>query len=211
MTTRSTSASTASALISGASPAKRAAVALDRTISDPMPGERRRDGVRQAERQEVGLRIGTQDAEGQHDDARQRLCQRASAVAVRAAHGTQFVGHRLGRAGRSAGFLASARRITRSTAATAGEPLSAGGCSDSVAWRTSTIVRPAERRPPGQHLEQDRAGCEEIAARIDRLARDLLGRHVARRAHHEAGRASGPSRDSASPPAPGARGRNRGA
>jgi hypothetical protein len=31
--------------------------------------------------------------------------------------------------GRSAGFLASARRITRSAAATAGDPVRAGGCS----------------------------------------------------------------------------------
>ena len=37
MTTRSTSASAASALRSGASPGNRAAVALERTISEPMP------------------------------------------------------------------------------------------------------------------------------------------------------------------------------
>ena len=48
--------------------------------------------------------------------------------------------------------------------------------------------RPAvERRPAGEHLEQDRAGGEEIAAGIDGLALDGLGRHVARRAHDHAG------------------------
>ena len=37
-----------------------------------------------------------------------------------------------------------------------------------------------------QHLEQNCPGSEQIAARIDVLADDLLGRHVARRAHHHA-------------------------
>ena len=35
-------------------------------------GQRRRDRIRQAERQEVGLRIGPQDAKRQHDDPRER-------------------------------------------------------------------------------------------------------------------------------------------
>ena len=50
--------------------------------------------------------------------------------------------------GRSAGRLAIARRMTRSTAATAGEPVSAGGCSYSVACRTSTMVRPLKAGRP---------------------------------------------------------------
>ena len=44
----------------------------------------------------------------------------------------------------------------------------------------------AERRASREHLEEDRAGGEEIAARVDRVADRLLGRHVARRAHHHA-------------------------
>ena len=45
----------------------------------------------------------------------------------------------------------------------------------------------AERRPAGEHLEEDRAGGEEIAAGIDGLTLDGLGRHVARRAHDHSG------------------------
>ena len=45
-------------------------------------------------------------------------------------------------------------------------------------------VAAGECRPAREHLEEDRAGREQIGARVDRLARDLLGRHVARRAHH---------------------------
>ena len=48
-------------------------------------------------------------------------------------------------------------------------------------------VAAGERRPARQHLEQDRARREQVAARVDGLAGHLLGRHVARRAHHHAG------------------------
>ena len=130
MTTRSTSASAASALRSGASPAKRAATALDRSDQRSDARQRRRDRVRQAEREEVRFGIRTQDAERQHDQARQRLRQRRGVVAVHAADGAQLLGHRVGRRRAApSGCFASARRITRSTAATAGEPVSAGGCS----------------------------------------------------------------------------------
>jgi len=44
--------------------------------------------------------------------------------------------------------LDSARRITRSTAATAGEPVSAGGCSCSVAFRISMMLRPLNAGRP---------------------------------------------------------------
>ncbi len=48
--------------------------------------------------------------------------------------------------------------------------------------------RPAgERRPPGQHLEQDRARGEQIRPRVERLAEHLFRRHVARRADDGAG------------------------
>ena len=97
MTTRSTSASAASALRSGVSPAKRAAVALERTIERADARQRRRDRVRQAERQEVRLGIGTQHAERQHDEARERAGQRRRVVAVDAANGAQLLGHRVGR------------------------------------------------------------------------------------------------------------------
>ncbi len=53
--------------------------------------------------------------------------------------------------------------------------------------------RAAERRTAGEHLEQDGAGREQIAARVDRLAHHLFGRHVARGADHDAAVASGPA------------------
>ena len=50
--------------------------------------------------------------------------------------------------GRPSGALASARRTTRSTAATQADPASAGGCSCSVAWNTSAVVRPPNAGRP---------------------------------------------------------------
>ena len=46
---------------------------------------------------------------------------------------------------------------------------------------------PAERRSARQHLEQDRAGREQIAAGIDEAAHGLFRRHVAGRAQHQTG------------------------
>ena len=62
-----------------------------------------------------------------------------------------------------------------------------------MACRTSDDRAAAERRTAGKHLEQDRAGREEVAARVDGLAGDLLGRHVPRRAHQRCPCASVPS------------------
>ena len=118
MTTRSTSASAASALRSGASPANRAAVALERTISESMPDKRHRDGVGQAEREKVGVGIGPQNAERQHDDARQRLGHATASVPCTPCTPRSSAAISSAEAGRSAGRLASARRMTRSTAAT---------------------------------------------------------------------------------------------
>ena len=56
-----------------------------------------------------------------------------------------------------------------------------------MAWITSASVLPLNAGRPGEHLEQDGAGGEEIAAGVDGLALDGLGRHVARRAHDHAG------------------------
>ena len=83
MTTRSTSASAASAFRSGASPAKRAAVGARPHDQRADARQRRRDRVGQAEGQEVRLGIGTQDAEGQHHEAREGACQRGRVLARR--------------------------------------------------------------------------------------------------------------------------------
>jgi hypothetical protein len=46
--------------------------------------------------------------------------------------------------------------------------------------------RALERPRPGRHLEQDRSERELVAPEVGRLARGLLGRHVADRAEHHA-------------------------
>ena len=103
MTTRSTSASAARALKSGVSPAKRAAVALDRTISDPRPDKGRRDRVGQTERQKVGFGIGAQHAERQHDQPRQRVGQRRRVIARAPRIARSSAAMSSAEAGRSAG------------------------------------------------------------------------------------------------------------
>ena len=73
---------------------------------------------------------GAQDAEGQHHEAGERAGQGRRVVAAHArARRAARSAMASADAGRSAGRLASARRITRSAAATAGDPVSAGGCS----------------------------------------------------------------------------------
>ena len=148
MTTRSTSASAASALRSGVSAGKRAAVVLERTISEPMPdndvamasgrlnarksvsgsGRRTRNGS-------TTRRVSGRARTWELPSSTPRMARSASAIAS-------------ADAGRSSGRLASARRITRSTAVTAGVPVSAGGCSWSVACNTATTVRPPNARRP---------------------------------------------------------------
>ena len=185
MTTRSTSASAASALRSGASPGNRAAVALERTISEPVARQRRGDRIRQAERQEVGLWIGTQHAERQHDDASERLRQCPRAVAVRSRARPQLLGHDLRGGVPLRGSLGQRAADHPSTAATVGEPLSAGGCSDIVACSTSPTVRPPKAGRPASISNRIAPAANTITAGVDRLAHDLLGRHVSRRTHHE--------------------------
>ena len=91
MTTRSTSASAASALRSGASPGEARGDGARAHDERADARQRRGDRVGQAEGEEVRLGIGAQDAERQHDEARERrapapACRRA----VHAAHGAQL-------------------------------------------------------------------------------------------------------------------------
>jgi len=57
-------------------------------------GQRRRDGVRQTEREEVGIRIASQRSKRQHDQARERMRGRRRLVGA-GRNVTQLFGHRI--------------------------------------------------------------------------------------------------------------------
>jgi hypothetical protein len=147
ITTRSTSASAASAFRSG-SPPKRTAVALDRTTSDPVPES------------EVAIASGRLKARKSVSGSGRRMRNGSTTSRTRARasprESSPDAPPREARsfaiasadAGRSSGRLASAFRITRSAATTAGEPVRAGGSAWSVACRTSTNVRPVNAGRP---------------------------------------------------------------
>ena len=125
--------------------------------------------------------------------AAQQLARR---VAVRADELTgleaaQIVGE-LARASGSA--RSGSRAIARSTIAT-----SSLGASGTI-WRSggggpvatdassSSVLSRDERRPPREHVVEDRADRVDVGALVDGLAGRLLRRHVRRRAEHLAGR-----------------------
>ena len=211
MTTRSTSASAASALRSGVSAPKRAATALERTISDALPdndvamasgrlnarksvsgsGRRTRNG-RTTSRVSACARLGVAPL------STPRMARSSSAMAS-------------ADAGRSAGSLGHGpanHAVHGSHRRRAGErrrllvPRRVQDFDDGAT---------AERRASREHLEEDGARGEEVAAGVDRLAGHLLGRHVSRRAHHDPGARQSGVRAQAIRPAPAARGRSRAA
>ena len=65
-----------------------------------------------------------------------------------------------------------------SAAAAARPPAAAPAAPWMIACRTSRSVAPGERPPPGQQLVQHDAEREDVAARVERLSRRLLRRHV---------------------------------
>jgi hypothetical protein len=91
---------------------------------------------------------------------------------------------------RCAGALASARRMTSTRR----------GLRPFVSERELVALHrvqefqeraPLERPLARDHLGSDDADGEEVAALVNLAARQLLGRHVAERAHHDAGRRNG--------------------
>jgi hypothetical protein len=147
----------------------------------PGGAERRRDGVGEAEREEVGFWIRTQHAERQHHQARQRVRQARGVVTVGAGDRAQLFGHHGGRRRPIRGTLrqgAPDHAVHRRDRRRPGERrrLLEPGRVQNLDDRAAD-----ERRPACEHLEQDRAGGEEVAARVHGLAADLLRRHVPRR------------------------------
>ena len=151
------------------------------------PRERGGDRVGEAEREEVGLGVRPQDAEGQDHEAGEGASQGRALLALHAPHAAQVGRHRVGGRRPPAGAL---RERAPHHAIDRGD---GGGTRQGrgllVERRVQDLdgVRAAEGGPSGQHLEEDRARREEIRARVERLAGDLLGRHVARRPEHDAG------------------------
>ena len=86
---------------------------------------------------------------------------------------------------RSRGFFSRQRPMmrSRSTGTSARTLVSDGGRSRRIAELTSARRGAGERARPGRQLVDQDAEREQIAARIDRLAADLLRRHVRHRAH----------------------------
>jgi hypothetical protein len=129
MTTRSTSACVASAFRSGDSAAKRATAALERiTIS----GEPESDADTASASANERKSISGSGRSRRNGSTASRVSGRARAAAAvplptRTASSSPDIS--AAEAGRSAGRLASARRSTRSKAAIAASPVSAGGCS----------------------------------------------------------------------------------
>ena len=182
-TTRSTSAAAARALRSGASPAKRAAVALERTTSDGIPAI---DVAMASGRLKARKSVSGSGRRIRNGSTTRRVRARASAgVSLPSTLLVPRSSSAIASAeeGRSAGFLARAFRITRSAAATAGEPTRAGGCSWSVACRISTTLAPANAGRPASISNRIAPVANRSVRGSRSLARDLLRRHVARRAH----------------------------
>ena len=141
--------------------------------------QRRRDGVRQAEGQEVRLGIGAQDAERQHHQPRERAGESRRLIALQAAHRAQVLGHRLGRCRPLHGPLG---QRSADYAIDGGHGRGAGERRrlfverrvDDLANRAA-----AERWAAREHLEQDRPRREQVAAGVHCFADHLFGRHVA--------------------------------
>ena len=74
-----------------------------------------------------------------------------------------------------------------STGGRSGRIVSSGAGSFLMCCRaTLKAVSPAKRRPPGEHVVTRHAERVDVAAAVQRLAFDLLGAHVERRAQRDA-------------------------
>ena len=132
--------------------------------------------------------IRTQHAERQHDEARERVRQRRRVVAVDAANGAQLLGHRVGRRRPVGGPLGQR----------AADHAVHGGDRRRAGERRRLLVAASRAGPRRRCGRRTPGGPASISNRIAPAANrslrastgspvDLLGRHVARRAHHDAG------------------------
>ena len=185
MTTRSTSASAASALRSGVSPANRAATALERTTSEPMPDSDVAIASGRLNARKSVSGIGPQHAERQHHQTRERAGPRpACRRRVAEADAAQLVGHRRRPtpAGRGPlGQRPANHAIDRGDGRRPGERRR---LLVQVACRISTTVRPANAGRPASISNRMAPAANRSLRASTGSPRDLLGRHVARRADH---------------------------
>ena len=161
-------------------------------------GQRHRDGVGQAEGQEIGFGVRAQHAKRQRDESGHRARRHRrelSRIAVRNGFADRG-GHRYRRVVAIGGLLLQrlvdhAVEPGHRAAAGQGRRLLVQDGVEHVDHR-----RAVERHLARQHLEEHRRQGEEIGARVERLPAHLLRRHVVRRADDgaglgEAGRAVG--------------------
>jgi len=124
------------------------------------PRERRRDRVGQAERKKIDLRVRAQHPERQHDDPRQRLGENRALVTADGGRVLQLVGHRRGRRRsirRPLGQRTTDQTVDRRHSRSAGQRWRLLGHRRA---KNLGNVAAGERRPPGQHLEQQHPGGE---------------------------------------------------
>ena len=151
------------------------------------PGQRVRHRVREREREEVDLRVGPQQPERQHREPRQRPGERAPGRAVGERDRVELgdeLGRRRGPLGGTLGERPADEPVERDHGGVAGER---GRLFVQRRRQHLDDARAEEGGAPRDRLVQDRPGGEQVGARVGVVAEHLLGRHVARRAHEQAG------------------------
>ena len=148
--------------------------------------QRCRNGISQAEGEEVRFRVRPQHPKRQDDDAGERACEDGCAGGADAANRAQLLGHLVRRRRAICRFLG--QRLPDDTVDRRHDGRTCQRRRLLVSRRVHDLGEraAAERRASRKHLEDDRARREEIAAWIDHLAGRLLGRHIARCAEHDA-------------------------
>ena len=187
MRTRSTSAWVARAFRSGASAAKRAAAALDRITTEGSPASDADTASARAKARKSISGSGRSRRKGRTTSrvsgARHGAAAGVPAAAIRSSSRRHLRGRR-GAVRRALGERAADHAVEGDDRRV---PRERGRLLVQRRRQHLDDRRAQERGAPRDRLVQDRRGREEVGARVDLVAQDLLRRHVPRRAHDEPG------------------------